>query len=109
MTAWNILTYGQKAIFVLLPKLYWSLTSEVQEGGQFGSAALNCARFYGVDLEGSTKVTVGLYGNAKDGYEFKIDSKKYAPAHISQKETPGCGSATMKGVLDSRQAFAGGI
>ncbi len=75
MMAKNILACGRKAIFMLLPKFYWGLTSEAQEGGQFGSAALNSASFYGLDLEGLTEVTVGLYGNAKDGYKFKIDSK----------------------------------
>ncbi len=72
----QIVAYGQKATFVLHPKLYWGLASEIQEGDQLSSAVLNSTSFYELDLEGLTEVTVGLYGNAQDGYDFRVDSKK---------------------------------
>lgn len=71
----QIVAYGQKATFVLHPKLYWGIASEIQEGDQLSSAVLNSTSFFELDLEGLTEVTVGLYGNARDGYEFKVDSK----------------------------------
>jgi len=71
----DIVAYGQKATFVLHPKLYWGLASEIQEGEQLSSAVLDSASFYELDLESLSEVTVGLYGNAQDGYQFKVDSK----------------------------------
>ncbi len=71
----DIVAYGQKATFVLHPKLYWGLASEIQEGELLSSAVLDSASFFELDLEGLTEVTVGLYGNAQDGYQFKVDSK----------------------------------
>ena len=68
--------YDQKATFVLHPKLYWGLASEIQEGEQLSSAVLNSDSFFEQDLEGVSEVTVGLYGNAEDGYCFKIESQK---------------------------------
>ena len=68
--------YDQKATFVLHPKLYWGLASEIQEGEQLSSAVLNSDSFFEQDLEGVTEVTVGLYGNAQDGYRFAIESQK---------------------------------
>ena len=50
--------------------------SEIQEGDQLSSAVLNSDSFFEQDLEGMSEVTVGLYGNAQDGYMFKIDSWK---------------------------------
>ncbi len=72
----NIVAHGQKATFVVHPKLYWSLASEIQEGEQLSSAVLDSTKFQELDLEGLTKVTVGLYGNAQEGYEFRVDSKR---------------------------------
>jgi len=72
----NIVAYGQKATFVVHPKLYWGLASEIQEGEQLSSAVLDSTHFQELDLEGLTEVTMGLYGNAQDGYEFKVDSKR---------------------------------
>ncbi len=72
----QIVAYDQKATFVLHPKLYWGLASEIQEGELLNSAVLDSASFYELDLEGLTEVTVGLYGNAQDGYEFRVDSKR---------------------------------
>ncbi len=70
----NIVAYGQKATFELHPKLYWGLASEIQEGELLSSAVLDSEHFYEQDLEGVTEVTLGLYGNARDGYEFRVDS-----------------------------------
>lgn len=72
----NIVAYDQKATFVLHPKLYWGLASEIQEGEQLSSAVLNSDSFFEQDLEGVSEVTVGLYGNAQDGYRFMIESQK---------------------------------
>ncbi len=72
----NTVAYGQKATFVLHPKLYWGLASEIQEGEDLSSAVLNSDHFFEQDLEGVTEVTVALTGNAEDGYEFKILSQK---------------------------------
>ena len=72
----KIVAYDQKATFVLHPKLYWGLASEIQEGDQLSSAVLDSDSFFEQDLEGMSEVTVGLYGNAQDGYMFKIDSWK---------------------------------
>ena len=72
----QVVSYNQKATFVLHPKLYWGLASEIQEGDQLSSAVLNSDSFFEQDLEGVSEVTVGLYGNAEDGYSFKIDDWK---------------------------------
>ena len=72
----QVVSYNQKATFVLHPKLYWGLASEIQEGEQLSSAVLDSEHFFEQDLEGVSEVTVGLYGNAEDGYSFKIDDWK---------------------------------
>ena len=72
----QVVAYDQKATFVLHPKLYWGLASEIQEGDQLSSAVLNSNSFFEQDLEGMSEVTVGLYGNAQDGYTFKVDDWK---------------------------------
>lgn len=69
----QIVGYDQKATFVLHPKLYFGLASEIQEGEQLSSAVLNSDSFFEQDLEGMSEVTIGLYGNARDGYQFKVD------------------------------------
>lgn len=68
----KIVAFDQKATFVVHPKLYWGLASEIQEGMELSSAVLNSNNFFEQDLTGATEVTVGLYGNAKEGYQFKI-------------------------------------
>lgn len=68
--------YDQKATFVLHPKLYWGLASEIQEGDQLSSAVLNSDSFFEQDLEGVSEVTVGLYGNPEEGYRFEVESQK---------------------------------
>lgn len=72
----NIVGYGQKATFVLHPKLYWGIASEIQEGEQLSSAVLDSDHFFEQNLEGASNVTIALYGNAKDGYQFKIESEE---------------------------------
>jgi hypothetical protein len=72
----NIVGYGQKATFVLKPKLYWGIASEIQESQLINSAVLNTDFFFEQDLEGVTEVNISLNGNAEDGYTFLIDSQK---------------------------------
>lgn len=72
----KIVGYGQKATFVLKPKLYWGIASEIQESQLLNSAVLNTDHFFEQDLEGVSEVNVSLNGNAEDGYTFKIDSQK---------------------------------
>jgi hypothetical protein len=40
------------------------------------SAVLNTDKFFEQDLEGVSKVTISLNGNAQDGYSFKIESQE---------------------------------
>ncbi|GKH45685.1 MULTISPECIES: hypothetical protein [Anaerotruncus] len=75
MMSEKIVAYDQKATFVVHPKLYWGLASEIQEGETIGSAVLNSSRFFELDLEGMSNVVVGLHGNAEDGYRFRVESK----------------------------------
>jgi hypothetical protein len=72
----NIVAYGQKATFVLHPKLYWGIASEIQEGQFISSAVLNTDQFFEQDVEGVTSVDVVLRGNASDGYQFYIENQK---------------------------------
>ncbi|TRX35528.1 hypothetical protein FNW52_10840 [Flavobacterium sp. ZT3R18] len=72
----NIVGYGQKATFVLKPKLYWGIASEIQESQLINSAVLNTDHFFEQDLEGVTEVNISLNGNAEEGYTFLIDSQK---------------------------------
>jgi hypothetical protein len=72
----NIVAYGQKATFVLHPKLYWGIASEIQEGQNISSAVLNSDQFFEQDIEGVSSVDVVLRGNAKDGYQFYIENQQ---------------------------------
>jgi hypothetical protein len=72
----NIVGYGQKATFVLKPKLYWGIASEIEEGELINSAVLNTDQFFEQDLEGITEMNISLNGNADEGYTFLIDSQK---------------------------------
>lgn len=69
----NIVGFDQKATFVLHEKLYWGLASEIQEGQELSSAVLNTHHFYELNLEGVSEVKLGLYGNAEEGYQFKVE------------------------------------
>ncbi|MGH1387828.1 hypothetical protein [Kordia sp.] len=76
MLSKKIVGYGQKATFVLKPKLYWGIASEIQEGELLNSAVLNTDHFFEMNLEGVSEAVVSLNGNAEDGYMFKIESQK---------------------------------
>lgn len=73
LVAKNIVGYDQKATFVLHPKLYWGLASEIEEGQDLSSAVLDSHHFYELNLEGVSQVKLGLYGNAEEGYQFKVE------------------------------------
>jgi len=70
----NIVAYGQKATFVLHPKLYWGVASEIQEGQAISSAVLNTDQFWVQDIEGVDHATVTLTGNPKSGYKFVVEN-----------------------------------
>lgn len=67
--------YDQKATFVLHPKLYWGVASEIEEGQELSSAVLNSHSFFELNLEGVSEVKLGLYGNSEDGYQFKVEEE----------------------------------
>ncbi len=56
----SIAGYGQKATFVLKPKLYWGIASEIQESELINSAVLNTDSFFEQDLEGLTEVNISF-------------------------------------------------
>jgi hypothetical protein len=68
--------FNQKATFVLHPKLYWGIASEIQEGEDISSAVLNSDYFFELTLDGLSEVTLSLNGNAKDGYSFKVEKQE---------------------------------
>lgn len=70
----KIVAFGQKATFIIHPKLYWGIASEIQDGQAISSAVLNSDHFFEMDIEGVTSCDVVLYGNAKDGYTFKVEN-----------------------------------
>lgn len=72
----EIVAYNQKATFVLHPKLYWGLASEIQDGQQISSAVLDTDNFFEMDIEGLISADVVLTGNTKDGYNFSVENKK---------------------------------
>jgi len=72
----NVVGFGQKATFVLHPKLYWGVASEIQEGELLSSAVLDSEHFFEQNLEGVSNVQIALYGNAQEGYEFKIENQE---------------------------------
>jgi hypothetical protein len=71
----KIVAYGQKATFILHPKLYWGIASEIQEGQSFSSAVLNTDHFFEQDIEGITSAKVTLTGNPKEGYRFIVENQ----------------------------------
>lgn len=75
MMSKNIVAYNQKATFVLHPKLYWGIASEIQEGDLISSAVLNSEHFFELDLEGLSNVVIALCGNAQDGYQFIVEEQ----------------------------------
>ena len=72
----DIVAYNQKATFIIHPVLYWGIASEIQEGRLLNSAVLNSDHFHKLNLEGLSDVTISLNGNAKDGYEFKVEHQE---------------------------------
>ena len=72
----KIVGFGQKTTFVLKPTLYWGVASEVQEGQPLNSAVLTSDQFFPQNLEGVSKATVSLNGNAEEGYSFKIENEE---------------------------------
>lgn len=72
----KIVGYGQKATFSIKPRLYWGVSSEIKESQLINSAVLNTESFFEQDLEGVTKATVSLNGNAEIGYSFRIESQE---------------------------------
>ncbi|MGD2085910.1 MAG: hypothetical protein PVH61_06985 [Candidatus Aminicenantes bacterium] len=71
----QIVAYDQKATFILHPKLYWGIASEIQEGQLISSAVLNTDNFFEQDIEGVLEAVVTLTGNAKEGYQFYVENK----------------------------------
>lgn len=72
----NVVGFGQKATFVLHPKLYWGVASEIQEGELLSSAVLDSEHFFEQNLEGVSNVQIALYGNAQEGYQFRIENQE---------------------------------
>jgi hypothetical protein len=70
----KIVAYGQKTTFILHPKLYWGIASEIQEGQAIRSAGLNTENFFVQDIEGVTNATVTLTGNPNEGYKFVVEN-----------------------------------
>jgi hypothetical protein len=70
----QIVAYDQKATFILHPKLYWGIASEIQEGQLISSAVLNTDNFFEQDIEGVLESIVTLTGNAKEGYQFSVQN-----------------------------------
>lgn len=70
----KIVGYNQQATFVLHPKLYWGIASEIQEGQNISSAVLNADDFFEQDIEGVTRAVVTLTGNPEEGYQFIVDN-----------------------------------
>lgn len=71
----KVVGFGQKAPFVLQPKLYWGIASAIEEGQDLSSAIINSHSFYELNLEGVSEVKIGLYGNPEDGYQFKVEEQ----------------------------------
>ena len=70
----NVVAYNQKATFILHPKIYWGVASEIQEGQFISSAVLDTDNFFKQELEGVTHARVTLNGNPHDGYHFVVDN-----------------------------------
>ena len=70
----KIVAYGQKATFILHPKLYWGIASEIQEGQSISSAVLNTDQFWCQDIEGVNSAVVTLTGNPNEGYKFVVEN-----------------------------------
>ncbi|SHO58908.1 hypothetical protein [Vibrio quintilis] len=72
----NTVAYGQKASFLLKPKLFWGIASEIQQSSAISSAVLDSEHFFEQNLDSVSSVTVSLNGNAKEGYTFKVEEQE---------------------------------
>jgi len=70
----NIAASHQKASFVLHPKIYWGVASEIQEGQAISSAVLKSDNFFTQDIEGVNNSVVTLTGNPKAVYKFEVEN-----------------------------------
>jgi hypothetical protein len=70
----NLVAYGQKATFILEPKLYWGIASDIQEGQLINTAVLQTDAFFEQDLEGVSQATVTLTGDPASGYQFTVEN-----------------------------------
>lgn len=71
----KVVGFDQKATFILKPKLYWGIASEIKEGQALSSAIINSHNFYELNLEGVSEIKLGLYCNPEYGYHFKIEKQ----------------------------------
>lgn len=65
---------AQKATFILEPKLYWGIASDIEEAQLISTAVLQTDVFFEQDLEGVTQATVTLTGDPTTGYQFEVES-----------------------------------
>lgn len=71
----GIVAYDQTAVFVIHPKLYWGMASEIEEGQSISSVVLDTDDFFEQDLMGVTSATVTLIGNPREGYRFLVENE----------------------------------
>jgi hypothetical protein len=71
----KIVAYDQTAVFVLHPKLYWGIASEIEEGQVISSAVLYTDQFFEWDIEGVSGATVVLKGDPETGYNFYVEKQ----------------------------------
>ncbi|ATC94825.1 hypothetical protein [Pseudoalteromonas tunicata] len=72
----NVVAFGQKASFLIKPKIYWGIASEIQQSGAISSAVIDSLNFFEQNLESVSSATVSLNGNAKEGYSFKVEEQE---------------------------------
>jgi len=70
----TLVAYDQKATFIVEPKLYWGIASEIQEGQLIASAVLQTDAFFEQHLEGVSQATVTLIGDSASGYQFTVEN-----------------------------------
>ncbi|MCP4154511.1 MAG: hypothetical protein GY757_42695 [bacterium] len=70
----NFIAYGHKATFILQPRLYWGIATEIEAGQAIGTGVLTSSEFWEQDIENISKATVKLVGNPKEGYSFHLDN-----------------------------------
>ncbi len=70
----QIVAYGQKATFIVEPKLYWGIASEIEEGQLLATADLLTDTFFELDLQGVSQAIVTLSGDSQTGFQFTVES-----------------------------------